>query len=111
MQGNRAKKDISYGKNINDGRQCCSSAQPAGIFGAASERSETKKHRIWCDLLLEEVLRQASIPLLHDRDSETLVTRIREFLRLRETDTDVLSTDGIVWVGRRTELLQNMNTS
>ncbi|HBW8695206.1 TPA: DUF2726 domain-containing protein [Klebsiella pneumoniae] len=34
-----------------------------------------KKHRIRRDILLEEVLRQAGITLLRDRDSESLVRR------------------------------------
>nr|QTX14560.1 YihA [Klebsiella pneumoniae] len=36
-----------------------------------------KKHRIRRDILLEEVLRQAGIPLLRDRDSESLVRKGR----------------------------------
>jgi hypothetical protein len=43
------------------------------IVGAVEldDASHLKKHRIRRDILLEEVLRQAGIPLLRDRDSET----------------------------------------
>jgi hypothetical protein len=37
------------------------------------DASHLKKHRVRRDILLEEVLRQAGIPLLRERDSEKLV--------------------------------------
>lgn len=67
------------------------------------DASHLQKHRIRRDILLEEVLRQAGIPLLRDRDSEKLVRRIREFLRHRETDTDVISTGGMAPSTEQTE--------
>lgn len=51
------------------------------------DASHLKKHRVRRDILLEEVLRQAGIPLLRDRDAEKLVRQIREFLIRRETET------------------------
>jgi len=53
------------------------------------DASHLKKHRVRRDILLEEVLRQAGIPLLRDRDSEKLVRCVREFLKHRESDTDI----------------------
>jgi hypothetical protein len=55
------------------------------IIGAVEldDASHQKKHRIRRDILLEEVLRQA-IPLLRDRDSESLVRKVGEFLKYRE---------------------------
>lgn len=50
------------------------------------DASHLKKHRIRRDILLEEVLRQAGIPLLRDRDSERLVRRVGEFLKNRGAD-------------------------
>lgn len=67
------------------------------------DASHLQKHRIRRDILLEEVLRQAGIPLLRDRDSEKLVRRIREFLRHRETDTDIISTGGMAPSTEQTE--------
>lgn len=51
------------------------------------DASHLKKHRVRRDILLEEVLRQAGIPLLRDRDAEKLVRQIRAFLIRRETET------------------------
>ncbi len=58
------------------------------IIGAVEldDASHLKKHRIRRDILLEEVLRQAGIPLLRDRDSERLVRRVGEFLKNRGAD-------------------------
>ena len=67
------------------------------------DASHLKRHRIRRDILLEEVLRQAGIPLLRDRDSEKLVRRIREFLRHHETDTDIISTGGMAPSTEQTE--------
>ena len=53
------------------------------------DASHLKKHRVRRDILLEEVLRQAGIPLLRDRDSEKLVRCVRDFLKHREGDTDM----------------------
>lgn len=63
------------------------------IVGAIEldDASHLKKQRIRRDILLEEVLRQAGIPLLRERDSERLVRRVSDFLRCREADTDELS--------------------
>ena len=55
------------------------------------DASHLKKHRVRRDILLEEVLRQAGIPLLRDRDSEKLVRCMRDFLKHREGDTDKIS--------------------
>ena len=51
------------------------------------DASHLKKHRVRRDILLEEVLRQAGIPLLRDRDAEKLVRQIRACLIRRETET------------------------
>ena len=67
------------------------------------DASHLQKHRIRRDILLEEVLRQAGIPLLRDRDSEKLVRIIREFLRHREAVTDVISAAGIAPSTEQTE--------
>ena len=63
------------------------------IVGAIEldDASHLKKNRIRRDILLEEVLRQAGIPLLRDRDSEALVRRVGEFLKYRETDEKSVS--------------------
>ena len=53
------------------------------------DASHLKKHRVRRDILLEEVLRQAGIPLLRDRDSEKLVRYVRDFLKHHEGDTDM----------------------
>lgn len=52
------------------------------------DASHQKKHRIRRDILLEEVLRQAGIPLLRDRDSESLVRKVVEFLKYREAGAE-----------------------
>ncbi|MDR8581531.1 hypothetical protein XC71_28750 [Klebsiella pneumoniae] len=52
------------------------------------DASHQKKHRIRRDILLEEVLRQAGIPLLRDRDSESLVRKGVEFLKYREAGAE-----------------------
>ncbi|VAO08446.1 Protein of uncharacterised function (DUF2726) [Klebsiella pneumoniae] len=52
------------------------------------DASHQKKHRIRRDILLEEVLRQAGIPLLRDRDSESLVRKVGEFLKYREAGAE-----------------------
>ena len=63
------------------------------IVGAIEldDASHLKKYRIRRDILLEEVLRQAGIPLLRDRDSEALVRRVGEFLKYREADEKSVS--------------------
>ncbi|EKQ8001159.1 DUF2726 domain-containing protein [Raoultella ornithinolytica] len=63
------------------------------IVGAIEldDASHLKKNRIRRDILLEEVLRQAGIPLLRDRDSEALVRRVGEFLKYREADEKSVS--------------------
>jgi very-short-patch-repair endonuclease len=55
------------------------------IIGAVEldDASHLKKHRIRRDILLEEVLRQAGIPLLRDRDSEA-GKKVGEFLKYRK---------------------------
>lgn len=60
------------------------------IIGAVEldDASHQKKHRIRRDILLEEVLRQAGIPLLRDRDSESLVRKVVEFLKYREAGAE-----------------------
>lgn len=60
------------------------------IIGAVEldDASHQKKHRIRRDILLEEVLRQAGIPLLRDRDSESLVRKVGEFLKYREAGAE-----------------------
>lgn len=52
------------------------------------DASHLKKHRVRRDILLEEVLRQAGIPLLRGRDTAKLVRQVSEFLRCRETETN-----------------------
>ncbi|MGX9334376.1 DUF2726 domain-containing protein (plasmid) [Klebsiella grimontii] len=59
------------------------------------DASHLKKHRVRRDILLEEVLRQAGIPLLRDRDSEKLVRCMRDFLKHREGDTDKISLNDV----------------
>ncbi|HGS6951077.1 DUF2726 domain-containing protein [Klebsiella pneumoniae] len=67
------------------------------IIGAVEldDASHQKKHRIRRDILLEEVLRQAGIPLLRDRDSERLVIRVGEFLKYRGADAAEKSITGM----------------
>ncbi|HHU0424911.1 TPA: DUF2726 domain-containing protein, partial [Klebsiella pneumoniae] len=62
-----------------------------------------KKHRIRRDILLEEVLRQAGIPLLRDRDSERLVRRVGEFLKYRGADAAEKSITGMNSTAEHTE--------
>ncbi|EPN6628456.1 DUF2726 domain-containing protein [Raoultella planticola] len=52
------------------------------------DASHLKKHRVRRDILLEEVLRQAGIPLLRERDSEKLVRCVRDFLKHRHDITE-----------------------
>ncbi|HFZ8726637.1 TPA: DUF2726 domain-containing protein, partial [Klebsiella pneumoniae] len=67
------------------------------------DASHLKKQRIRRDILLEEVLRQAGIPLLRDRDSEKLVRRVSEFLKYREAETDEISASGTALPTAHTE--------
>lgn len=75
------------------------------IVGAIEldDASHLKKQRIRRDILLEEVLRQAGIPLLRDRDSEKLVRRVSEFLKYREAGTDEISASGTALPTAHTE--------
>ena len=75
------------------------------IVGAIEldDASHLKKQRIRRDILLEEVLRQAGIPLLRDRDSEKLVRRVSEFLKYREAETDEISASGTALPTAHTE--------
>jgi hypothetical protein len=75
------------------------------IVGAIEldDASHLKKQRIRRDILLEEVLRQAGIPLLRDRDSEKLIRRVREFLKYREAETDEISATGMDSTTEHTE--------
>ncbi|HFE3534825.1 TPA: DUF2726 domain-containing protein, partial [Klebsiella pneumoniae] len=75
------------------------------IIGAVEldDASHQKKHRIRRDILLEEVLRQAGIPLLRDRDSERLVRRVREFLKYRGADAAEKSITGMNSTTEHTE--------
>ncbi|MDE9112223.1 DUF2726 domain-containing protein, partial [Klebsiella pneumoniae] len=75
------------------------------IVGAIEldDASHLKKQRIRRDILLEEVLRQAGIPLLRDRDSEKLVRRVSEFLKCREAETDEISASGTALPTAHTE--------
>ena len=75
------------------------------IVGAVEldDASHLKKHRIRRDILLEEVLRQAGIPLLRDRDSERLVRRVGEFLKNRGADAAEKSITGMNSTTEHTE--------
>ncbi|HHE0256807.1 TPA: DUF2726 domain-containing protein [Yersinia enterocolitica] len=53
------------------------------------DRSHQALHRQRRDLLLEEVLRQAGIPLLRSGDERTLITRIQAYLVTAEKEQKV----------------------
>ena len=49
------------------------------------DASHLKKNRVRRDILLNEVMRQAGVPLLRDRDSQKLIADVRNYLSYRET--------------------------
>ncbi|RXA93715.1 DUF2726 domain-containing protein [Yersinia sp. 2105 StPb PI] len=53
------------------------------------DRSHQALHRQRRDLLLEEVLRQAGIPLLRSDEERTLITRIQAYLVTAEKEQKV----------------------
>ncbi|MCS3434250.1 DUF2726 domain-containing protein [Klebsiella sp. BIGb0407] len=60
------------------------------------DASHLKKSRIRRDILLEEVLRQAGIPLLRDRSAEKLVNTVKHFLLSRGEESDTIPSNIVI---------------
>lgn len=59
------------------------------------DASHLKQRRVRRDILLEEVLRQASIPLIRDRDAAALVKAVSRYLSVRTTlESDIPAANG-----------------
>lgn len=52
------------------------------------DASHLKKHWVRRDILLNEVMRQAGVPLLRDRDSQKLIAEVKSHLKYRAAKTE-----------------------
>ena len=52
------------------------------------DASHLKKQRVRRDILLNEVMRQAGVPLLRDRDSQKLIAEVKSHLKYRAAKTE-----------------------